>query len=45
MKESLRQSPLATMTEVTQKNMQIWKKMQDDFFNLSGTSKKDKEDD
>lgn len=45
MKESLRQSPLATMTEVTQKNMQIWKKMQDDFFNISGTTQSDEEDD
>ncbi len=45
MKESLRQSPLATMTEVTQKNMNIWKKMQDDFFNISSNSKSDIEDD
>lgn len=45
MKESLHQSPLATMTEVTQKNMQIWKKMQDDFFNISGNPAADKPDD
>ncbi len=43
-KESMRQSPLETMTEVTQKNMQIWKKMQDDFFNISGSPSESKDD-
>ena len=45
MKESMRQSPLSTITEVTQKNMQIWRKMQDDFFNIAGNSFSDKKDD
>ncbi len=44
-KESMQQSPLETITEVTRKNMQIWKKMQDDFFNLSGGSSSDSKDD
>lgn len=42
MKEAMRHNPLSTMAEVTQKNMQIWKKMQDDFFNMPGLSSKKK---
>jgi len=44
MKDAMRQNPLSTMTEVTQKNMQIWKKMQDDFFNLAGSTSSDHKD-
>jgi polyhydroxyalkanoate synthesis repressor PhaR len=36
MKETMRHNPLSTMTEVTQKNMQLWQKMQDDFFSMPG---------
>ncbi len=46
MTEAMRQNPISAMTEVTQKNMRIWQKMQDDFFNMAsfGMSKKtDKE--
>ncbi len=35
MKEAMRHNPLSTMAEVTQKNMQMWKKMQDDLFNFA----------
>lgn len=44
MKEAMRHNPLSTMAEVTQKNMQIWKKMQDDFFNIPGLPSKKKSD-
>ncbi len=45
MKDAMRQNPLSTMAEVTQKNMQIWKKMQDDFFNIAGGSSSDQKED
>lgn len=44
MKEAMRHNPLSTMADVTQKNMQIWKKMQDDFFNIPGIASKKKSD-
>lgn len=44
MKEAMRQSPISAMTEVTQKNMQIWQKMQDDFFNMAGFGMSKKND-
>lgn len=47
MKEAMRHNPLSTMADVTQKNMKLWRKMQDDFFNVSGLQSKssNKDDD
>ena len=43
-KDSIQQSPLSTMAEVTQKNMQIWKNIQDDFFNIANASSSEDKD-
>lgn len=36
LKESVSTSPLATMTELTQRNLQMWQQVQDNFFKAAG---------
>lgn len=39
--DAVRKHPLTTLTELTQQNLQLWRKMQDDFFKASGMSSRE----
>jgi polyhydroxyalkanoate synthesis repressor PhaR len=36
-------NPLHTMTDLTERNMKLWKEVQDNFFRAAGTSSSDKD--
>jgi polyhydroxyalkanoate synthesis repressor PhaR len=36
--EAVRNSPLTTITELTQRNLALWQRMQEDFFKAAGMS-------
>jgi polyhydroxyalkanoate synthesis regulator protein len=42
LQDAIRKHPLTALTELTQQNLQLWRRMQDDFFKASGvTSRED----
>ncbi|MGH6635804.1 MAG: polyhydroxyalkanoate synthesis repressor PhaR [Gammaproteobacteria bacterium] len=39
--DAMRTHPFTALTELTQQNLQLWRKMQDDFFKASGVSSRE----
>ena len=42
LQETISSNPLATMTELTDKNLKMWQEMQDNFFKAAGLKSDDK---
>lgn len=44
LQESVQTNPFSTMTQMTERNLQLWQQVQDNFFQAAGLSSKDKDD-